>query len=475
MRRTRIVCTLGPASSTEDVLRQMLHAGMDVARINMSHGDQATHARNIGLARRLAAEEGQNLAILLDLQGPRLRVGELQSGQATLRPGADYTLTTRLVPGDDRQVTVSYPELPADVRPGDRILLDDGLLELQVTATTATDVHCQVVTGGLLKPHKGLNLPGLSLSTPSLTDKDVADVAFAVAQGVDYIALSFVRRAADVQALKDLLKSLGAAIPIIAKIEKRQAVDDFAAILQIADGAMVARGDLAIETHLEDVPIFQKSLIKQCNAAGKPVITATQMLQSMIDNPRPTRAEASDVANAILDGSDAVMLSGETAVGSYPVPTVQTMARLAAVTEQALPYREWMNQAALAVACGTTEAISQATCEIAYELGARAIITATASGYTARMVARHRPSTPLIAVTANPVTQRRLALVWGVHALVVPQFRGTDEMMTSSVNAAVQAGIVKEGDIVLLTAGVPVGEAGRTNLLKVHVVGEMGI
>jgi pyruvate kinase len=238
---------------------------------------------------------------------------------------------------------------------------------------------------------------------------------------------------------------------------------------------MVARGDLAIETHLEDVPIFQKSLIKQCNAAGKPVITATQMLQSMIDNPRPTRAEASDVANAILDGSDAVMLSGETAVGSYPVQTVQTMARLAEVTEQALPYRELMTQAALAVACGTTEAISQATCEIAYELGAQAIITATASGYTARMVARHRPSTPLIAVTANPVTQRRLALVWGVHALVVPQFRGTDEMITSSVKAAVKSGIVKEGDIVILTAGVPVGEAGRTNLLKVHVVGEMGI
>jgi pyruvate kinase len=469
MRRTKIVCTLGPASQSEETLREIIRAGMDVARINFSHSDHQTHARNIALVRRLAQEEGQVLAVMGDLQGPKLRVGEIAT-QITLRKGQYFSLTTRPVPGDDWEVNFPYPEAIGDVRPGDRVLLDDGLLELKVLETTPTDIRGQVVTGGPLESRKGVSLPEVSLSLPSLTEKDCEDVAFAIQQGVDYLALSFVRRAEDVSQLKDLLKQSQADIPIIAKIEKREAVEAFEEIMEISDGAMVARGDLGVEAPAEEVPIYQKRIIRLANKVGKPVITATQMLSSMMDNPRPTRAEASDVANAILDGTDAVMLSGETAVGKYPVEAVRMMAKIALTTERNLPYQEWVHKAVVEPSFTPTDAISQATCEIAMELTAKAIISSTISDYTARMVAKHRPVTPIVAITPGPETQRRLALVWGVYPLLVSEFTHTDQMIETAVQAALDKGLIEKGDIVVITAGVPLGGPGRTNMLKVHVV-----
>jgi len=471
MRRTKIVCTLGPASQSEEVIREMMRAGMDVARINFSHGDRETHIRNIALVRRLADEEGKVVAVMQDLQGPKVRVGEFAKGAAMLQAGQMFTLTTRQVLGNEREVMALYPRLPQEVQPGDRILLDDGLLDLEVVETTDTDVRCRVITGGTLRSRKGITLPHSTLSLPSLTEKDKEDLKVGVENGVDYIALSFVRRAADILELKRLLAEHGADIPVIAKIEKHEGVTNFDEILDVSDGIMVARGDLGVETPAEMVPIYQKVIIKKCNQVGKPVITATQMLDSMIYHPRPTRAEASDVANAILDGTDALMLSGETAVGKYPVEAVRTMAKIACTTECNLS-REGLRRIVPGASPTPTEAISQATCEIAAELSAKAIITSTMSGYTARMVARHRPATPIIAVTPNPQTYRRLALVWGVYPLMVRKFTNTDEMMATAVQAALERGLVERGDIVVITAGVPMGGPGKTNMIKIHVVGQ---
>ena len=472
MPRTKIVCTLGPASESEEIVGEMIRAGMDVARLNFSHGDHHAHARRLALVRRLAHEEGKEVAVLQDLQGPRLRVGAIASGSTMLREGERFTLTTRQVHGDEHEVTAPYPRLPQDVRPGDRLLLDDGLLELKVEKVTDTDVTCRVVVGGVLRKRKGISLPGVPLSLPALTEKDHDDLAFGLARGVDYVALSFVRRASDIEELRALMSAQGVQVPIIAKIEKGEAIAAFDDILAVSDGVMVARGDLGVEMPAEEVPIYQKMIICKANAVGKPVITATQMLQSMMDNPRPTRAEASDVANAILDGTDAVMLSGETAVGRYPVEAVRTMARIALTTEQNFPYEEWMRKALTEPVTSVTEAISLATCEIACELGAQAIIASTSSGATARAVARHRPTTPIIAITPNEAVQRRLALVWGVHPLLVPRFASTDEMITTAMESAQEAGLVKTGDRLVITAGVPLFVPGRTNMLQVRVVGE---
>jgi pyruvate kinase len=469
MRRTKIVCTLGPASQSEGTLREMIRAGMDVARINFSHGDHEIHARNIALVRRLAQEEERVLAVMGDLQGPKLRVGQI-AAEVTLREGQDFNLTTRPVPGEDREVNFPHPEVIGAVRPGNRILLDDGLLELEVLETTPTDIRCRVITGGPLQSHKGVSLLEVSLSLPSLTEKDREDATFAIQQEVDYLALSFARRAEDVSQLRGFLEQNQASIPIIAKIEKREAVEAFEEIMEISDGAMVARGDLGVEAPAEEVPIYQKRIIRLANKVGKPVITATQMLSSMMGSPRPTRAEASDVANAILDGTDAVMLSGETAVGKYPVETVRMMAKIALTTERNLPYQKWVHAATLEPSFTPTDAISQATCEIALELAAKAIISSTISGHTARMVAKHRPATPIIAVTPSLETQRRLTLVWGVYPLLVSEFAHTDQMIETAVQAARDEGMIEKGDIVVITAGVPLGGPGRTNMLKVHVV-----
>ncbi len=468
MPRTKIVCTLGPACDAPGILRDMIRAGMDVARINFSHGDYAAHARRIADARRVAEEEGRTLAVLCDLQGPKLRVGEISGGSVEWPQGSCVTLTTRAVPGDASEVHLPHPDLVADVQPGQRLLLDDGALELQIESKTESDLVCRVVVGGRLGSHKGVSAPGAALSLSSLTDKDRADAQFAVEQSADYIALSFVRRAADVSGLRALLASRGANVPIVAKIEKAEALDAFDEILQVADAVMVARGDLGVETPAEYVPIHQKRILRACNCAGKPAITATQMLQSMLDNPRPTRAEASDVANAVLDGSDAVMLSGETASGHYPVEAVQVMERVATIAEEHLECGEWLRR--VSEASVPSEAIARATVEIATELKAAAIITSTMSGHTAQMVARYRPCVPVLAATPDEAVYRRMALVWGVVPLLVPEYASTDEMIETTTRAARQAGLVKPGECVVITAGIPAGGEGKTNMLKVHVI-----
>lgn len=468
MRRTKIVCTIGPASREEGILRELIRAGMDVARINFSHGDRTTHASDISLIRRLAAEEGRLVAILGDLQGPRLRVGEIPGGKMLLSEGETVSLTAH--PAPPSQIPLPYADWLSDLSPGDRILLDDGLLELEVEEASPAGACCKVLAGGVLLSRKGISLPGVSLSLPSLTEKDKEDVDFALEQGVDYLALSFVRRASDIFSLKGLLEEKGAEIPIIAKIEKREALENFDEILAASDGVMVARGDLGVEIPAEEVPTHQKEIIRKANEAGKPVITATQMLDSMMQHPRPTRAEASDVANAIWDGTDALMLSGETAVGKYPIEAVKMMARIAITAEKAFPYEDWARRAAFEIACTPTDAISQATCEIALELGARVIVTSTTTGYTARMVAKHRPATPIIAITPSPATQRCLALVWGVESFLVESFSNTDQMIETAVNTAREKGLVEKGDTVVITAGVPLGGPGRTNMLKIEII-----
>jgi pyruvate kinase len=471
-RRTRIVCTLGPASNTDDVVRGLIRAGMNVVRLNFSHGDHATHAAHIERVRRLAHEERAVIAILADLQGPKIRVGDIANGSLQLEVGATFTLTTRPVVGTADGVGVDFPALPQSVQPGQCILLGDGLIELAVVSMHATDVVTRVVTGGELQPHRGVNLPGVSLNVSALTDKDRADLAFAIKQEVDYIALSFVRRAEDVIELKRLLAACDATTPVIAKIEKREAIEQMDAILNTSDGVMVARGDLGVEASAEQVPIHQKAIIRKANAAGKPVITATQMLESMIQRPRPTRAEASDVANAIIDGTDAVMLSGETAVGKYPVEAVQTMARIADVAEESVLFRAWSHDRDEGVT-SITDAIGAATCEIAMQLAARVILTATFSGFTARMISRRRPRTPIFAVTASEQTHRRLALVWGVQSAVVDPAPTTEAMIQQGLGVALEHGVVRNGDLVVITAGVPAGAPGRTNMVQVRVVGEM--
>lgn len=468
MSRTKIVCTLGPACDAPGVLRQMVLAGMDVARVNFSHGDHASHARRLADVRRVAQEEGRTVAILCDLQGPKLRVGEIAGGVVELPPDGAVTLTTRSVPGDSHEVNLPHPDLVADVQPGQRLLLDDGALELRVESKTGTDLVCRVIVGGRLGSHKGVSAPGAAFSFSSLTDKDRADALFALDQQADYMALSFVRRASDVEELRALIVSQGAHTPIVAKIEKAEALVAFDEILAASDAVMVARGDLGVETPAEQVPIQQKRILRACNRAGKPSITATQMLQSMIDNPRPTRAEASDVANAVLDGSDAVMLSGETATGRYPVEAVKTMESVATIAEEYLSCEEWLRR----VGPGTSpsEAIARATVEIAMELNVSAIITMTVSGHTARMVARYRPCVPVLAATPDPAVSRQMALVWGVAPLLVPEYTSTDEMIARTTRAALEAGLVKPGDRVAITAGIPAGGEGRTNMLKIHVI-----
>jgi pyruvate kinase len=443
---------------------------MDVARVNFSHGDHATHAQTIATLRQVAEEEGRLLAVLADLQGPKLRVGLLPEGGIELLEGETLQLTgAAFSPG---VIPIPHPEVLRDIEAGQKVLLDDGRLELHVTDVSEGGASCRVVTGGKLTSRKGLHLPNAVLSSSPLTPKDRADLEFAVGQGVDFVALSFVRAARDIAELRELLCGLGTDLPIVAKIEKAEAVADFDAILEATDGVMVARGDLGVETPAEEVPFHQKMIIQACNWAGKPVITATQMLQSMIEWPTPTRAEASDVVNAILDGTDAVMLSGETAIGKYPVLTVRTMARICANAESHLPDGEPLHPPATGKVASVTEAISLATVETACDVNAKAILTATMGGTTARMVARHRPAMPIVAVTPNERTYKSLSLIWGVKPVLVSSFASTDQMVSMMVRAALEAGIVQQGDRVVLTAGIPFGGEGRTNMLKVHVVGD---
>ena len=474
MRKTKIVCTIGPASESPEVLRKLILAGMNVARLNFSHGDYEEHGSRIRNIRQAARELGRNVAILLDTKGPEIRVGKLKEEPIELVQGDTIVLTTEDVLGGKERISISYKNLPSDVAPGSTLLIDDGLIGLTVEEVRGSEIVCRINNGGTLKSKKSVNAPGVKISLPGITEKDRADILFGIEQGVDFIAASFVRKAQDVMEIRQLLEEHGAThIQIIAKIENQEGVDNLDEVLQVADGLMVARGDLGVEIPAEKVPLVQKLMIKKCNLAGKPVITATQMLDSMQRNPRPTRAEASDVANAILDGTDAIMLSGETAAGKYPVESVETMARIAESAETAIEHREILLKQSQAQQKSITEAISQAVASSALDLDAQAILTATESGFTARMVSKYRPKAPIIAVTPNEQVMRRLALIWGVVPVKGEMVSSTDDMFEMAVNAAVSEGLVHLGDLVVITAGVPVGRSGTTNLIKIQHVGEI--
>jgi pyruvate kinase len=472
MNRTKIVCTLGPACDTDDTVRAMIRAGLSVARINFSHGDHTSHADHIARVRRIALEEGHVIAVLGDLQGPKLRAGKIANGPVNIRAGQEIILTTRDVPGDAHEVHLPHPDLVQDVKPGQRLLLDDGQLEFKVIDTTDTDMRCLIVTGGQISSNKGISVPGAHLTLSALTDKDRDDARFAVEQQLDFLALSFVRTGKDVCELRELLDSLGSKIPIVTKIEKSEALEDFDDILKCSDAIMIARGDLGVETPLEQVPVVQKDIIRRCNALSIPVITATQMLNSMITAPRPTRAEVSDVANAIYDGTDAVMLSAETASGEYPVEAVQTMAKIAETTENDVPFEKWSDRRIIHLAHGIAESIGHATVEIAYEQNAKAIVTATHTGNTARLIARFRPRATILAMTTSETVQRQLALVWGVKPVLSRHYDNSDEMIRTGSALAMKHGIAQPNDVLIITAGIPVADNRGTNMLKVHIVSE---
>lgn len=469
-RRTKIVCTLGPASESQEVLAALLDAGMNVARLNFSHGDFASHQRRIDLVRTVAAQKGKHVALLQDLSGPKLRIGPML-GPVELQSGAMFILTNRNVPGDEKEVSLTYSNLPQEVEVGDTILLADGLLEMRVLRQDQRDIHCRVVHGGKLDSHKGINLPRRTLKLSGLTSKDKDDLKFGLHAGVDLVAMSFVRNADDLRALRSLMQQLGLVVPIIAKIEKHEALADIDAIIEATDGLMVARGDLAVETSLERVPLVQKILIEKCNRQGKPVITATQMLRSMVDNPRPTRAEAADVANAVLDGTDAVMLSEETAVGKFPLETVQVMERILSAAETRLSRRERLPVEKHQGKVSVPAAISHAVTAMAHELKVAAIFAPTQTGSTARMVARYRPSVPIIAFTPVLTTARQLALVWGVQPVLIDrEYQSTDELIKKCKELALASGLVQTGECVIVAAGLPPGAPSSTNLIKVEVM-----
>jgi len=476
LRKTKIVCTIGPASESVEQLTQLINAGMNVARLNFSHGDFVEHGQRIVNIREAAKATGKTVAILLDTKGPEIRTHNMQGGSIELKSGENVIVSMTEVEGTVEKFSITYPGLIDDVHEGSKILLDDGLIGLEVTNVDKSnnEIHTKILNSGTLKNKKGVNVPGVSVNLPGITEKDTKDILFGIEQGIDFIAASFVRRAKDVLEIRQLLEENNAChIHIIPKIENQEGVDNIDDILEVSDGLMVARGDLGVEIPAEEVPLVQKMLIKKCNALGKPVITATQMLDSMQRNPRPTRAEASDVANAIFDGTDAIMLSGETAAGLYPVEAVQTMNNIASRAEQALDHKEILSNRSKDTEHNVPDAIGQSVAHTALNLEVNAIVTPTESGHTARMISKYRPKAPIVSVTANPSVQRRLALVWGVYPQLGLEVSTTDEMLDAAVQESLNSGIVKHGDLVVITAGVPVGEAGTTNIMKIHVIGDI--
>lgn len=471
MRKTKIVCTIGPASESLENTKKLIMAGMNVARLNFSHGDFDEHGNRINVIRQACQELGKTVAILLDTKGPEIRTGKLAVEPIELVQDEYLTLTTEEILGDKNRISITYADLPKDVQVGSTILIDDGLIGLTVVEVQGTEIKCLIVNGGTIKSKKGVNVPGVRISLPGITEKDANDIIFGIGQDIDFIAASFVRKASDVLEIRELLERHNAGhINIISKIENQEGVDNLDEILEVSDGLMVARGDLGTEIPAEDVPLVQKMMIEKANCAGKPVITATQMLDSMQRNPRPTRAEASDVANAIFDGTDAIMLSGETAAGKYPVESVLTMSRIAEKAESALNYRELFLKQSTIQETSVTEAISQAVTISALDLNAKAIISSTESGHTARVVSKYRPEAPIVAVTTEDRTMRRLTLTWGVTPVKGKQASTTDEMFDYAIQGGVDSGLVKEGDLVVITAGVPLGRSGSTNLIKVSVI-----
>jgi pyruvate kinase len=474
MRKTKIVCTIGPASESIEKLKQLMEAGMNVARLNFSHGSHEEHAARITNIREAAKQTGKTIAILLDTKGPEIRTHDFENGQAELKTGQEVIISMEQVLGTAEKFSVSYTGLYDDVDTGSRILIDDGLIELEVIGKANGEIRTKVLNSGLVKNKKGVNVPNVSIKLPGITEKDVQDILFGVEQGVDFIAASFVRKASDILEIRELLAEKGAKhIQIIPKIENQEGIDNIDAILEVSNGLMVARGDLGVEIPPEEVPLVQKSLINKCNLQGKPVITATQMLDSMQRNPRPTRAEASDVANAIFDGTDAIMLSGETAAGQYPVESVKMMATIATRVERSLVYQDIFRKRIEEVRPSIADAICQSVAHTALSLDVVAIVAPTESGHTAKMISKYRPKSPIIAVSADDRVCRKLALVWGVQAyLAQDPVYSTDEMLEGAIQASKETGIVKSGDTVVIAAGVPIGETGTTNLMKVHVVGE---
>lgn len=473
MRKTKIICTIGPASEEISTIKKMLNAGMNVARLNFSHGNYEEHQKRINNLRIAAEESGKPLAIMLDTKGPEIRTGKLEKGKIALEAGGTLVLTTREIIGNEKEVYINYAHLPEEVEKGTTILLADGLINLLVEDIKDTDIICRIINGGELGEKKGVNVPGVRINLPFISDKDREDISFGIKNKVDFIAASFVRTAEDVLEIHRILEQHNASIDVIAKIESQEAVDNLDEIIRVADGVMVARGDLGVEIPAEEVPLVQKTIVERCNRVGKVVIIATQMLDSMINNPRPTRAEVSDVANAIFGSTDAIMLSGETAAGKYPVEVVETMARIARRAEESLPYPEILRQKRLARTKSVTDAISYATCATALNLNASAIISCTRTGQTARMVARYRPEAKIVAATPNAGILNKLALVWGVHPVLIEETEGTDDLFEESIKRALQNGYINNGDLIILTAGTPASVSGGTNLLKVHVVGDV--
>lgn len=473
MKKTKIVCTIGPASESVETLVKLIEAGMNVCRLNFSHGDFEEHGNRIKNIREASKITGKMVAILLDTKGPEIRTHDMKDGKIEFTTGNVVRLSMEQIEGTKEKFSVSYPELINDVNPGSHILLDDGLIDLEVTDIdrAANEIVTVVKNSGILKNKKGVNVPNVSINLPGITEKDAADIIFGIENDVDYIAASFVRRPSDVLEITEILEKHNAThIQIIPKIENQEGVDNIDEILKISDGLMVARGDLGVEIPTEDVPIVQKSLIRKCNELGKPVITATQMLDSMQKNPRPTRAEASDVANAIFDGTDAIMLSGETAAGDYPVEAVRTMNSIAIRTEEAL-----VNQDAFALKAFSktdmTEAIGQSVGHTARNLGIQTIVAATESGHTARMISKYRPKSHIVAITFTERQMRGLALSWGVYPQVAEKPNSTDDMFNLATRVSQETGFAKEGDLIIITAGVPVGERGTTNLMKIQLIG----
>ena len=471
MRKTKIVCTLGPATDSDGVLREMLESGMNVARFNFSHGSHEEHKRRLDALKALREELGLPVAAMLDTKGPEVRLRSFADGAVALKTGGEFTLTTRDVAGDERICSVTYADLPGDVKPGNTILLDDGLVRLTVLETTSTDIRCRVENDGVMKNNKGVNVPGIRLSMPYMSQRDREDILFGVEQGFDFIAASFVRTAADVREIRRLLDEAGSSIQIIAKIENQEGVSNLTEILSVADGIMVARGDMGVEIDFTEIPIIQKDMIAQCMDAGKPVITATQMLDSMVENPRPTRAEITDVANAIYDGTSAIMLSGETAAGKYPVDAVKTMDAIARRTEADINYAKRMRNLTGSARLSIAAATAHAACTTALDIGADAIITVSQSGATARLVSRFRPGSTVVACLLSEQVRRQMALYWGVVPLLMPYAQNTDQLIDFAVRASEEAVLVKQGDLLVLTAGVPVGVSGTTNMIKVHLIG----
>ena len=474
MIRTKIVCTLGPSTDDDAIVRGMIQAGMNVARMNFSHGDHGEHGGRIQRVRRICKELGVDIPLLLDNKGPEVRLGDFAQGSVQLQKDAVFFLTGEAYQSDQAGATITFRDLVQHVQVGEHILADDGNIELIVESVENERAYCRVANGGKLSSRKSLHVPSASMHLPSLTQKDVDDLRFGVEQGVDFVALSFVRKADDVLQARECLRRFGGEdIRIIAKIENQLGVENIDEILQVSDGVMVARGDLGMDIPMEQIPQVQRTLIAHCYKCGKPAITATQMLDSMMRTPRPTRAEVNDVAGAIHEGTSAIMLSGETASGLYPVESVHMMANIARATENSIDYWDEFCKLHFDASLSVTDAICHATCTTAMGIGARAIVTVTKSGATARLISRYRPECPIIATTTSQRVRRQMALSWGVIPLMAPEADSTDELLTGGVQCATDAGLVEKGDVVVITAGVPVGISGTTNLIKVQVVGDV--